>query len=95
MSIGEVERAYIEAEKNVTGEMNNKKIRILLGHLDEFPTFPRDKIPDFGLQDDDPFEPLKSLVKDKKKKSEEPSLFWSIMKPMVWLLMFYATCKLF
>ena len=74
--------------------MNNKNIRILLGHLDEFPAFPRDKIPEFDLKDDDPFDPLKSLVNE-EKKPDELSLFWSVVKQMIWLLMFYATCKLF
>ena len=85
----EVGRAAIQVEKNIISKMNNKNIKILLERLESFPEFPREKIPEFDLTDDDPFSPLTSLVDDKEKKPGMASMFWSVMRQMLWPLMFY------
>ena len=85
----EVGRAAIQVEKNIISRMNNKNIKILLERLESYPDFPREKIPEFDLTDDDPFSPLTSLVDDKEKKPGKASLFWSVMRQMLWPLMFY------
>lgn len=94
VSKDEVGRATKQVEKNITGRMNNKNIRILLERLEAFPAFPKEMIPEFDLTDDDPYSPLTSLADDKEKKPGEPSLFWSVLRQLLWPLVFYF-CKLF